>query len=47
MEVTTLADFARRMGMDAARAAEFASDMLRLTQDAAPLVYAKLKEPKE
>ena len=45
--MTTPSDFARRMCMDAARAAEFASDMLRLTQYAAPLVYAKLKEPKE
>lgn len=45
--MTTPQDFARRMGMDTARAAEFAADMLRLTQDAAPLVYAKLKEPKE
>lgn len=45
--MTTPQDFARRMGMDAARAAEFAADIARLAEQVAPLVYAKLKEPKE
>ena len=47
LNLLELNDFPWNALMDAARAAEFAADMLRLTQDAAPLVYAKLKEPKE
>ena len=37
-------DFARRMGMSADRAAEFAADIARLAEQVAPLVYRRLVE---
>ena len=36
--------FARRMGMSADRAAEFAADIARLAEQVAPLVYCRLTD---
>lgn len=37
-------EFARRMGMSADRAAEFAADIARLAEQVAPLVYSRLTD---
>ena len=37
-------EFARRMGMSADRAAEFAADIARLAEQVAPLVYCRLTD---
>ena len=42
-----VADFCARMGMSPERAAEFAADIARLAEQAAPLVSERLRETKE